>query len=836
MCSVDVLNEGVDVPAVDRVLMLRPTESPVVFLQQLGRGLRRAEEGKEALTVIDFVGNHRLFAERLRQVLSLASPEAAWTVGQLVTEAERLELPHGCSVEIELEAKDILQKLLRVRGGHALERYRAFRDERGRRPTAGELFRLGVNPRAVRDGGGQPSWFELARAEGDLSPAEAEAEELLRPFLVEVETTAMTKSFKMVVLEALIEADALYDGLEVGELARWSHRVARRSPELRTDVQPEFRFDRLDSENEGEWLRYWRKNPVSAWTGEMSKNGRGWFALDGSWLRPTFEAPVAPEVRAAGTRLVRELVDYRLAQYRRRNPGELGASFTCKLITNQRHPILKLPDRSLRADPPEGEIDVRLPTGAMWSFRFAQASCDVARPVGTGENQLPDLLRGWFGPEAGGRGTVHQVRFSPSPEGWWVEPLIEARSRETRCILRFYPELSAAAGEGDAAATAEVVLPLPEEVAKEVRSRELFAVRTTITDEGEDALLDGDWLVMAPLRDGSLSEALGRLVLMEVASAEGADRFQVGRLTLREDGRGFYLATNPPLRIAEEVDTPLAVERAVIRPEELAPPAGTLIPDGEVDAAFGIDDLRRLPEPGQEPERSSTPGTGLKVSQSEPRPSASGRGPGSRACRAGGHLFLFVEAPGALACVDRLQVVVDRSPGETAFILARPSVEKPWRYCGVGRFYPDENLWSVPDLDFPTAKALGVGRHTSRTLPKGALDRAKARIRKILERHPPGAEGGSWVEAAGRRCRILGPSPSGGLRIDGGDEGFKERTISPIDIAWCLVAQDHAEAHGAPLDEARVHRVRYAEGTPKSSTRYIDTQWALLLLLSVGEP
>ncbi|HMQ28735.1 MAG TPA: DEAD/DEAH box helicase, partial [Acidimicrobiales bacterium] len=56
--SVDLFNEGVDVPLVDTLLLLRPTDSPVLFLQQLGRGLRRAP-GKSVCTVLDFVGHHR---------------------------------------------------------------------------------------------------------------------------------------------------------------------------------------------------------------------------------------------------------------------------------------------------------------------------------------------------------------------------------------------------------------------------------------------------------------------------------------------------------------------------------------------------------------------------------------------------------------------------------------------------------------------------------------------------------------------------------------------------------------------------------------------------------
>lgn len=55
--AVDVLNEGVDIPSVNLVLMLRPTNSPIVFTQQLGRGLRK-HDGKTFLTVLDFIGNH----------------------------------------------------------------------------------------------------------------------------------------------------------------------------------------------------------------------------------------------------------------------------------------------------------------------------------------------------------------------------------------------------------------------------------------------------------------------------------------------------------------------------------------------------------------------------------------------------------------------------------------------------------------------------------------------------------------------------------------------------------------------------------------------------------
>ena len=55
--SRDILNEGVDIVEVNQVIMLRPTQSPIVFIQQLGRGLRKAP-GKEYVVILDFIGNY----------------------------------------------------------------------------------------------------------------------------------------------------------------------------------------------------------------------------------------------------------------------------------------------------------------------------------------------------------------------------------------------------------------------------------------------------------------------------------------------------------------------------------------------------------------------------------------------------------------------------------------------------------------------------------------------------------------------------------------------------------------------------------------------------------
>ena len=124
-------------------------------------------------------------------------------------------------------------------------------------------------------------------------------------------------------------------------------------------------------------------------------------AADGSVLTIALESGTATQPRIC------ELVDYRLTQYRDRKRQDQPTSegFVCKVTWNQRDPIVKLPPRD-RAQVPEGEADVRLPDGAIWQFRFAKEFCNVARPAGTSRNQLPDLLRGWFGPRAGQPGSL----------------------------------------------------------------------------------------------------------------------------------------------------------------------------------------------------------------------------------------------------------------------------------------------------------------------------------------------------------------------------------------------------------------------------------------------
>ncbi len=178
--SVDLFNEGVDVPSVDTLLMLRPTDSPTLFLQQLGRGLRKAS-GKTTCTVLDFVGRHHAefrFDRRLGALLTGTRAEIA----HQVSEGFPL-LPAGCHMELDPVAREIVLANIKAavpsRWAEKAEELRRFAASRGGAATLAAF--LASSDLALDDVyGGKDGWSALREAAGlPVAPA-GPSEEVLR--------------------------------------------------------------------------------------------------------------------------------------------------------------------------------------------------------------------------------------------------------------------------------------------------------------------------------------------------------------------------------------------------------------------------------------------------------------------------------------------------------------------------------------------------------------------------------------------------------------------------------------------------------------------------------
>lgn len=139
---VDIYNEGVDIPQVNTVLFLRPTESLTVFVQQLGRGLRLSPDtDKECLTVLDFIGQaNKLY--RFEEKFATLLPDEAGSVKHAI-EQEFAFLPKGCYIKLERKAQEyvldnIRQSLGMKRG--IVSRIAGFTEESGLSLTLGNFL------------------------------------------------------------------------------------------------------------------------------------------------------------------------------------------------------------------------------------------------------------------------------------------------------------------------------------------------------------------------------------------------------------------------------------------------------------------------------------------------------------------------------------------------------------------------------------------------------------------------------------------------------------------------------------------------------------------------
>lgn len=182
----DLYNEGVDLPLVDTLLLLRPTQSPVLFQQQIGRGLRLAN-GKESCLILDFVGQHRQefrFDRLLSTITGLPR-------GQLIEAVEKGfgSLPPGCHIHLQRKAREqVLNSLRRLvqqnwrRLRTELQAYAALRGRDNIR-LVDFLREQAIELEDIYRGSGRSGWTNLKRDAGLLStPAGSEDEYFGRRF------------------------------------------------------------------------------------------------------------------------------------------------------------------------------------------------------------------------------------------------------------------------------------------------------------------------------------------------------------------------------------------------------------------------------------------------------------------------------------------------------------------------------------------------------------------------------------------------------------------------------------------------------------------------------
>ena len=309
--SVDLFNEGVDLPAIDTVLMLRPTESKIIFLQQLGRGLR-THIFKEKLVVLDFIGNHLSFFRK---------PEALFNIGMSKTERNAFikqiqsgafKLPNGCFVNYDLEVINFLSQLIATNIDTQTELYHALAQSKNRRPTLAEFYQAGGKVEIIRQHYDQ--WLSFVDSEQGMATEEKQCLQHFKTFLRELETTNLTKSFKIVLLEALIELKGFQNPIDTKALSIASFNIIQRRRALLPDLPPQFMAKKALEEHINRWYRYWMNNPINAWAGGNKKDvGQTDFKVENNHF--IFQYDIPENKIDIFLAFVEELIDYRYMQY-----------------------------------------------------------------------------------------------------------------------------------------------------------------------------------------------------------------------------------------------------------------------------------------------------------------------------------------------------------------------------------------------------------------------------------------------------------------------------------------------------------------------------------------
>lgn len=204
--AVDMFNEGLDVPQIDLVMFLRPTESPTIFLQQLGRGLRKAK-GKEYLIVLDFIGNYK----KANLAPFLLSGQKYDKVKAKTSKIMEYDYPEECYVDFDLKVVDIFKRMAESQYKiHDLikEEFYRIMEETKEVPTRIEMFRsmdedIYLNMKGKSKENIFKDYLGYLKEHNLLNEDQkALMDTRAYDFINMIETTSMSKSYKVPILLA----------------------------------------------------------------------------------------------------------------------------------------------------------------------------------------------------------------------------------------------------------------------------------------------------------------------------------------------------------------------------------------------------------------------------------------------------------------------------------------------------------------------------------------------------------------------------------------------------------------------------------------------------------
>lgn len=315
--SVDMFNEGVDIAALDMVMFLRPTESPTVFLQQLGRGLR-ISKGKEYLNVLDFIGNYEKAG---RAPLLLSGAKALEE--KKAHDYSSIEYPDDCIVDFDMRLIDLFKEMdkrsLSIKERIKQEFYRVKELMNGKVPSRMELFTYmddGIYQYCIRHAKENPfrRYLDFLNEMNELSAAEQEVYSGIgKEFLTLIEITDMQKVYKIPILYSFYhDGDIRLAVTDEEVLAAWKKFFDNGTNWK--DFAPDISYTDYKSMTDKQHLSKAKSMPIKF----LRASGKGFFVEKAGYaiaIREDLEAVIR---NAAFREHMKDILEYRTMEYYRR--------------------------------------------------------------------------------------------------------------------------------------------------------------------------------------------------------------------------------------------------------------------------------------------------------------------------------------------------------------------------------------------------------------------------------------------------------------------------------------------------------------------------------------
>ena len=262
--AVDIFNEGVDVPSLNTVLFLRPTESYVVFLQQLGRGLRKNDD-KDYLKVLDFIGNYKR-AHYIPYLLSGENPMEQ--KNKDYSNLEEFDFPDNCYINFDLQAIDLFKEM--AESDPLIKRmedeYFRLKNYLGRKPLRKDIYDgVDIDIREYLKGKytDKKGYLRFLDSIDELNSIEQDwLNTIIEEFLIELENTRMSKAYKIPVLLSLIDDNKLKMAVDIEQVGETYMNFYKNSKLHQKDFNNK-KHENWESWGKDKYVKEVLKNPVN---------------------------------------------------------------------------------------------------------------------------------------------------------------------------------------------------------------------------------------------------------------------------------------------------------------------------------------------------------------------------------------------------------------------------------------------------------------------------------------------------------------------------------------------------------------------------------------------